>query len=48
MLTHPEYGDAVLVSPRLGETQAPVPGEIFSSGYVASYPATADVAQARD
>lgn len=42
---HPEYGDAVLVSPGLGERPTPVTGEIFSSGYVAFYPLSAAVAQ---
>lgn len=42
---HPEYGDAVLVNPRLRERQASVTGENFSGGYVAFYPVTAAVAQ---
>lgn len=42
---HPEYGDAVLVSPGLQERQTSVARENFVSGYVAFYPAAAGVAQ---
>lgn len=42
---HPEYGDAVLVSPKLHEPQASVASAIFAGGYVAFYPAAAAVAQ---
>jgi hypothetical protein len=39
---HPEYGDAVLVSPRLSER---VEAQTLSGGYVTFYPATAALAQ---
>lgn len=42
---HPEYGDAVLVSPQLHERQMAVTGDVFSSGYITFYPVTAAVAQ---
>lgn len=42
---HPEYGDAVLVSPRLHDRKTPVKGDVFSSAYVTFYPVTAAVAQ---
>jgi hypothetical protein len=42
---HPEYGDAVLVSPKLHELQASVASAIFAGGYVIFYPAAAAVAQ---
>jgi hypothetical protein len=41
---HPDFGDAVLVSPRLYDRQVK-PTEVFSDGYVAFYPAGAAVAQ---
>lgn len=42
---HPEYGDAVLVSPKLHERQNAVTNEMFSNGYVAFYPVAAAIAQ---
>lgn len=42
---HPEYGDAVLVSPKLQERQVSVTSENFAGGYVAFYPAAAAAAQ---
>jgi len=42
---HPEYGDAVLVSPRLQPRQPSVTENIFSDGYVAFYPVTAAASQ---
>jgi hypothetical protein len=42
---HPEYGDAVLVNPRLQERQTSVTANIFSDAYVAFYPVTAAVSQ---
>jgi hypothetical protein len=39
---HPEYGDAVLVSPKLSER---VDAQTFSGGYMAFYPVMAAVAQ---
>lgn len=42
---HPEYGDAIFVSPKLRERQAIVKGETFSGGYLAFYPARAAVAK---
>ena len=42
---HQAYGDAVLVSPKLHELQAPVADAIFVGGYVAFYPAAAAAAQ---
>lgn len=39
---HPEYGDAVLVNPALGERRI---GQAFSGGYVAFYPVSAAVAR---
>jgi hypothetical protein len=41
---HPEYGDAVLVSPTLGG-ERPAEDPMFSGAYVAFYPATAAVAK---
>jgi hypothetical protein len=42
---HPDYGDTVLVNPRLQERQASVTADIFSGAYVAFYPVTAAVSQ---
>lgn len=42
---HPEYGDAVLVSPRVQTRWSPGTGDIFAGGYVAFYPAAAAVQQ---
>src|SRR5258706_15256277 len=39
---HPEYGDAVLINPVLGERPS---GQPFSSGYVAFYPVSAAAAR---
>jgi len=41
---HSEYGEAVLVSPKLWDRQMTVASEIFSGGYVTFYPATAAIA----
>lgn len=42
---HPEYGDAVLVNPKLGTRPEVVTSKMFSDSYVAFYPAAAAVAQ---
>jgi hypothetical protein len=42
---HPEYGDAVLVNPRLQERQTSISAELFDGGYTAFYPAAAAIAQ---
>src|SRR5262245_57227834 len=42
---HPEYGDAVVVSPRIRERQTSLSSDNFSDGYVTFYPAAAAVAQ---
>ena len=43
--SHPEYGDAVLVSPRLHARNTGIRGDLFSDGYITFYPANAAVAQ---
>jgi hypothetical protein len=43
--SHPQYGDAVLVSPHLLEQRASIPSEYFTDGYLAFYPAATSVAQ---
>ena len=40
---HPEYGDAVTVSPRLRSTPVQITHELFHGGYVVFYPASAAV-----
>jgi len=42
---HLEYGDVVLVSPRLQERQASVTGKNFADGYIAFYPVAAAITQ---
>jgi hypothetical protein len=42
---HLEYGDAVLVSPKLYSSPTAVTGELFSNAYVTFYPLTAAVAE---
>jgi len=42
---HAEYGDAVLVSPRLHEPRATVTSDLISGAYVTFYPVTVAVAQ---
>jgi hypothetical protein len=39
--SHPEYGDAILVSPMLHERAVPVTSDLFADGYVTFYPAKA-------
>jgi len=39
--SHPEYGDAILVSRRLHERAVPVTSDLFADGYVTFYPAKA-------
>ena len=39
--SHQEYGDAILVSPRLHERAVPVTSDLFADGYVTFYPAKA-------
>jgi len=42
---HAEYGDAVLVNPRLQKRQTSVTSDIFADAYIAFYPAMAAVSQ---
>jgi hypothetical protein len=42
---HPEYGDAVLVSPKLRGLPEVIGSQMFSGAYVAFYPAVAAVAE---
>jgi hypothetical protein len=42
---HPEYGDAMLVSPQFQERRVTVTADIFLDAYVAFYPVTAAVSQ---
>lgn len=42
---HPEYGDAVLVSPKFQDRQISVAGDYFADAYATFYPVTLAVAQ---